>query len=119
METTRKSGRASDPFTGGSSTASLEEIGSEDDLFCTYIDVEKLSDGGGILNGSVHVENPNPHLHLLRRTLDLRNQAAKKQQEEEEARRRYERGGKRKRERDAGGGASEGGEEEEEEWWRR
>ncbi|TKY47255.1 Transcription factor RF2b [Spatholobus suberectus] len=35
----------SDPFNGGSSTASLEEIGSEDDLFSTYIDVEKLGDG--------------------------------------------------------------------------
>lgn len=32
----------SDPFTGGSSTASLDEIGSEDDLFSTYIDVDKL-----------------------------------------------------------------------------
>lgn len=39
----------SDPLNGGSSTASLEEIGSEDDLFFTYIDVEKL--GGGV-NGS-------------------------------------------------------------------
>jgi len=39
----------SDPFNGGSSTASLEEIGSEDDLFSTYIDVEKL--GGGV-NGA-------------------------------------------------------------------
>ncbi|KAG2395007.1 hypothetical protein LR48_Vigan09g136900 [Vigna angularis] len=35
----------SDPFNGGSSTASLEEIGSEDDLFSTYIDVEKLGSG--------------------------------------------------------------------------
>ncbi|RZB80983.1 transcription factor RF2b-like [Glycine soja] len=35
----------SDPFNGGSSTASFEEIGSEDDLFSTYIDVEKLSGG--------------------------------------------------------------------------
>lgn len=32
----------SDPFNGGSSTASFEEIGSEDDLFSTYIDVDKL-----------------------------------------------------------------------------
>lgn len=40
---------ASDPMNGGSSTASLEEIGSEDDLFSTYIDVEKL---GGVTNGS-------------------------------------------------------------------
>ncbi|CAL5189810.1 unnamed protein product [Lathyrus oleraceus] len=32
----------SDPFTGGSSTASLDEIGSEDDLFSTYIDMDKL-----------------------------------------------------------------------------
>ncbi|KAJ1422932.1 Basic-leucine zipper domain [Sesbania bispinosa] len=39
----------SDPLNGGSSTASLEEIGSEDDLFSTYIDVEKL---GGGTNGS-------------------------------------------------------------------
>lgn len=39
----------SDPLNGGSSTASLEEIGSEDDLFSTYIDVEKL---GGVTNGS-------------------------------------------------------------------
>ena len=40
---------SSDPLNGGSSTASLEEIGSEDDLFFTYIDVEKL---GGGTNGS-------------------------------------------------------------------
>ncbi|CAJ1960590.1 unnamed protein product [Sphenostylis stenocarpa] len=40
----------SDPFNGGSSTASLEEIGSEDDLFSTYIDVEKL--GGGVNGGA-------------------------------------------------------------------
>lgn len=40
----------SDPFNagGGSSTASFEEIGSEDDLFSTYIDVDKL---GGTGNG--------------------------------------------------------------------
>lgn len=38
-----------DPLNGGSSTASLEEIGSEDDLFSTYIDVEKL---GGATDGS-------------------------------------------------------------------
>ncbi|OIW14098.1 hypothetical protein TanjilG_19477 [Lupinus angustifolius] len=44
----------SDPFNGGSSTASLEEIGSEDDLFSTYIDVEKL---GGSTNGSGRAEN--------------------------------------------------------------
>ncbi|XP_058787855.1 transcription factor RF2b-like [Vicia villosa] len=40
---------------GGSSTASLEEIGSEDDLFFTYIDVEKLgngSDQSGYGNGA-------------------------------------------------------------------
>ncbi|XP_027930692.1 transcription factor RF2b-like [Vigna unguiculata] len=45
----------SDPFNGGSSTASLEEIGSEDDLFSTYIDVEKLgssTNGAGRGNGS-------------------------------------------------------------------
>ena len=51
----------SDPFTGGSSTASLEEIGSEDDLFSTYIDVEKLGagagGGNGASNGSVHAGN--------------------------------------------------------------
>ncbi|KAL2317371.1 hypothetical protein Fmac_031247 [Flemingia macrophylla] len=39
----------SDPFAGGSSTASVEEIGSEDDLFSTYIDVDKL---GGAGNGA-------------------------------------------------------------------
>lgn len=44
----------SDPFNGGSSTASLEEIGSEDDLFSTYIDVEKL---GGSTNGSGRTGN--------------------------------------------------------------
>ncbi|XP_022944406.1 transcription factor RF2b-like [Cucurbita moschata] len=38
---------ASDPFNGGSSTASLEEIGSEDDLFSTYIDVKKFGGNGG------------------------------------------------------------------------
>ncbi|KAK7302106.1 hypothetical protein RJT34_12986 [Clitoria ternatea] len=43
-----------DPFNGGSSTASLEEIGSEDDLFSTYIDVEKL---GGGTNGSGRAGN--------------------------------------------------------------
>ncbi|XP_022947188.1 transcription factor RF2b-like [Cucurbita moschata] len=37
----------SDPFNGGLSTASLEEIGSEDDLFSTYIDVKKLGGNGG------------------------------------------------------------------------
>ncbi|CAL1368395.1 unnamed protein product [Linum trigynum] len=31
---------------GGSSTCSLDEIGSEDDLFSTYIDVDKLTGGG-------------------------------------------------------------------------
>ena len=37
----------SDPFNaGGSSTASFEEIGSEDDLFSTYIDVDKLGGNG-------------------------------------------------------------------------
>ncbi|KAJ7959929.1 transcription factor RF2b-like [Quillaja saponaria] len=38
-----------DPFNNGWSTAGLEEIGSEDDLFSTYIDVDKLGGGG---NGS-------------------------------------------------------------------
>lgn len=61
-----------DPFNGGSSTASFDEIGSEDDLFSTYIDIDKLggncgggndvdqnggkgngSDGKGEANGSV------------------------------------------------------------------
>ncbi|XP_030505964.2 transcription factor RF2b [Cannabis sativa] len=42
---------SSDPFNaGGSSTASFEEIGSEDDLFSTYIDVEKL--GGNATGGN-------------------------------------------------------------------
>ncbi|KAF1891177.1 hypothetical protein Lal_00001318 [Lupinus albus] len=44
----------SDPFNGGSSTASLEEIGSEEGLFSTYIDVEKI---GGTTNESGYVEN--------------------------------------------------------------
>ncbi|OIV95657.1 hypothetical protein TanjilG_01451 [Lupinus angustifolius] len=44
----------SDPFNGGSSTASMEEIGSEEDLFSTYIDVEKI---GGATNGSGYAEN--------------------------------------------------------------
>ncbi|MED6129216.1 hypothetical protein PIB30_105758, partial [Stylosanthes scabra] len=91
METAHRNGRVSDSFTGSSSTASLEEIESEDDLFSTYIDVEKLSGSGGISNGSVYAGNSDPHLHLLRRTLDLRNQAARKQEEEEEARRQYKR----------------------------
>ena len=48
----------SDPFTGGSSTASLEEIGSEDDLFSTYIDVDKLGNrSGGSGNGADPVGN--------------------------------------------------------------
>ncbi|XP_028768822.1 transcription factor RF2b [Neltuma alba] len=41
----------SDPFNGGSSTASLEEIGSEDDLFSTYIDVDKLGGANGSGSG--------------------------------------------------------------------
>ncbi|MED6173741.1 hypothetical protein PIB30_062504, partial [Stylosanthes scabra] len=114
MKTACRSGRASDLFTGGSSTASLEEIGSEDNLFSTYIDIEKLSDKGGVSNGLVHAGNLNPHLHFLHRTLD-RNQAVGEQEEEEEARRQYERGGKRRKGRGGGGGASEGGEEEKEE----
>ena len=36
---------------GGSSTASLEEIGSEDDLFSTYIDVDKLNSSSDAANG--------------------------------------------------------------------
>ncbi|XP_027938632.1 transcription factor RF2b-like isoform X2 [Vigna unguiculata] len=45
----------SDPFAGGSSTASMDEIGSEDDLFSTYIDVDKLggaNGSGGAGNGA-------------------------------------------------------------------
>nr|XP_043631618.1 transcription factor RF2b [Erigeron canadensis] len=34
---------ASDPYDGPS--GSFEELGSEEDLFCTYMDIEKLSDG--------------------------------------------------------------------------
>ncbi|KAI9118012.1 hypothetical protein K1719_010344 [Acacia pycnantha] len=41
----------SDPFNGGSSTASLDEIGSEDDLFSTYIDVDKLGGANGSGSG--------------------------------------------------------------------
>ncbi|PSS34413.1 Transcription factor RF2b like [Actinidia chinensis var. chinensis] len=37
---------ASDPFDGPSS-GSFDEIGSEDDLFCTYMDMERLGSGGG------------------------------------------------------------------------
>ncbi|CAJ2652824.1 transcription factor RF2b-like [Trifolium pratense] len=49
----------SDPFTGGSSTASLDEIGSEDDLFSTYIDMDKLGDAGADLVGNdVPEKNP-------------------------------------------------------------
>ncbi|KAM1055542.1 hypothetical protein FF1_029073 [Malus domestica] len=40
---------AGDPFNGGSSTPSLEEMGSEEDLFSTYIDLDKL---GGSNNSS-------------------------------------------------------------------
>ncbi|CAL0307693.1 unnamed protein product [Lupinus luteus] len=39
----------SDQFNGGSSTATFDEIGSEDDLFSTYIDVDKL--GGSVASG--------------------------------------------------------------------
>lgn len=48
---------ASDPFNGGSSTASLEEIGSEDDLFSTYIDVKKFGGNGGGNFGLDHNAN--------------------------------------------------------------
>ncbi|MED6208446.1 hypothetical protein PIB30_045173 [Stylosanthes scabra] len=99
MEMACRSGRVSDSFTGGSSTASFEEIGFEDDLFSTYIDVEKLNDRGGVSNGSVHARNPDPHLHLLHRTLDLRNQAAEN---------------KKKKKRRGGNTNGEEGEEEEE-----
>ncbi|KAJ7964320.1 transcription factor RF2b-like [Quillaja saponaria] len=38
-----------DPFNNGSSTATHEEIGSEDDFFSTYIDIDKLGgDGNGL-----------------------------------------------------------------------
>lgn len=54
----------SDPFTGGSSTASLDEIGSEDDLFSTYIDVDKLAGatgdhggGGGVVEVKLEGSN--------------------------------------------------------------
>ncbi|OIW04412.1 hypothetical protein TanjilG_32604 [Lupinus angustifolius] len=53
----------SDPFNGGSSAASFEEIGSEDDLFSTYIDVDKLggSNGAGeFCNGTDPGENGEP-----------------------------------------------------------
>ncbi|XP_058744729.1 transcription factor RF2b-like [Vicia villosa] len=43
----------SDPFTGGSSTASLDEIGSEDDLFSTYIDMDKLGGSNDLGDGGV------------------------------------------------------------------
>ena len=42
----------SDPFDIGS--ASFEEMGSEDDLFCTYIDVEKL---GSRPEGDCRIDN--------------------------------------------------------------
>lgn len=50
----------SDPFTGGSWTASLEEIGSEDDLFSTYIDVDKLGVPNGAGNGADPVGDGEP-----------------------------------------------------------
>ncbi|KAK7300798.1 hypothetical protein RJT34_11649 [Clitoria ternatea] len=42
----------SDPFAVGSSTASMDEIGSEDDLFSTYIDMDKLGGANGSGNGA-------------------------------------------------------------------
>ncbi|MED6108242.1 hypothetical protein PIB30_021860 [Stylosanthes scabra] len=54
METACKSRRASDPFTGSLSIASLKEIRAEDDLFSTYIDIKKISGEGGASNDSVH-----------------------------------------------------------------
>jgi hypothetical protein len=46
----------SDPFTGISSTASLDEIGSEDDLFLTYIDMDRLGDAGADPGGNEGAE---------------------------------------------------------------
>ncbi|MED6169379.1 hypothetical protein PIB30_020855 [Stylosanthes scabra] len=48
-------GRHDEPVADSSSTASLKEIESEDDLFSIYIDVEKLSGIGGASNSSVYV----------------------------------------------------------------
>ncbi|MED6175633.1 hypothetical protein PIB30_080234 [Stylosanthes scabra] len=103
MKTARRSGRESDPFTGGSSTASLEKIVSENNLFSTYIDVKKLSDRRGVSNGSIHVGNLNPHLHLLRGTLDLRNQAA----------------GSKKKKKRRGGNMNGRKKKKRRRWWRR
>ncbi|KAJ6885108.1 hypothetical protein NC652_031958 [Populus alba x Populus x berolinensis] len=44
---------------GGSSTGSLEEIGSEDDLFSTYIDVDKLTGGNNGNETGVGNQNDN------------------------------------------------------------
>ncbi|MED6222477.1 hypothetical protein PIB30_064829 [Stylosanthes scabra] len=93
-------------------TASLEEIGSKDDLFSTYIDVKKLSGGGGASNGSIHIENSDPLLHLLRRLkiCDVEQQGSKKKKNRRgdgtnEGGRRRRRG----RERGGGGGNGSGG----------
>ncbi|XP_020237662.1 transcription factor RF2b [Cajanus cajan] len=51
----------SDPFAGGSSTASMEEIGSEDDLFSTYIDVGKFGGANGS-GGGGNGADPNSEL---------------------------------------------------------
>lgn len=61
----------SDPFTGGSSTASLDEIGSEDDLFSTYIDMDKLGDGGADPGGNDEGEkNPVRSRHRHSNSVD-------------------------------------------------
>ena len=59
----------SDPFEGPS--ASFEELGSEDDLFCTYMDIEKFGSepapkpdgaGGGVSGGDENIARPR-HRH--------------------------------------------------------
>lgn len=46
---------------GGSSAGSFEEIGSEDDLFSTYIDVDKLTGGGNVDGRNSMDHNNNNH----------------------------------------------------------
>ncbi|KAG6607373.1 Transcription factor RF2b, partial [Cucurbita argyrosperma subsp. argyrosperma] len=48
---------SSDPFTAGSAALALDEIGSEDDLFSTYIDVDKLGPG---TSSADHTANAEP-----------------------------------------------------------
>lgn len=56
-----------DPFNGGGS--STEELGSEEDLFSTYIDLDKLQGGddgpneSGSGNGGVGEKRPSRHRH--------------------------------------------------------